>query len=194
VLRPYPRNFENRPGEAASPGRTTVVIAPGRRLTLHAMGLFSGRDGGADGPGRMERARAKAAQAGVDVRGALAVGHMVVGGASLYLVVFPDRLEMISTGQLGFRSGAGRSVIPMSSIGAVSARNRLLHGALLIDVDGTTVEFNTDRAVVPLLRDVIESRRGAAPADNPLLRNLDELHAAGLLTDDEYREKRAGLL
>ncbi|BBH68712.1 hypothetical protein ACTI_53970 [Actinoplanes sp. OR16] len=159
------------------------------------MGLFSGGVAGADEVrARADRARAKAVKAGIDVRGALGVGHMANGGASVYLLVFPDRLELVSTGQMGFRTGAGRSVIPLTSISRVRSKNQLLRGALLIDVDGATVEFTTDKAVAPLLRELIASRLAAGPVVNPLLKNLDELHAAGLLTDEEYAAKRAGLL
>ncbi|MEU4695160.1 SHOCT domain-containing protein [Actinoplanes sp. NPDC023714] len=143
---------------------------------------------------RAERARAKAVKAGIDVRGALGVGHMLDGGASVYLLVFADRLELISTGQMGLRTGAGRSVIPLASITGVATRKRLLRGALLIEIGGTTVEFTTDRAVVPLLRELIEARLTAGPVANPLLKSLDELHAAGLLTDEEYAAKRDGLI
>ncbi|WP_229073440.1 SHOCT domain-containing protein [Actinoplanes sp. DH11] len=160
------------------------------------MGLFSGKPvSAAEARARAERARHRAAQAGVDVRAALAVGHMTDGGASVYLLVLPDRLELVSTGQLGFRTGAGRSAIPFASVAGVSCRDRLLKGALLLEVDGTTVEFVTDRAVAGHLRDVIEARLTGVPAPSEaLLRNLAELHEAGVLSDEEYAAKRAGLL
>lgn len=158
------------------------------------MGFFSRPADPAETSARAERARAKAAQAGVDVRGALAVGHMNDGGAGVYLLVFPDRLELVSTGQPGFRTGAGRSSIPLARVGGVSSRDGLIRGVLIIEVDGRPVELRTDKAVVPHLREVIASRLAAGPADHPLLRHLAELHAAGLLTDEEYASKRAGLL
>ncbi|BAL88654.1 hypothetical protein AMIS_34340 [Actinoplanes missouriensis 431] len=159
------------------------------------MGLFSGRAAGTDeGRARAERARGKAAQAGVDVRGALAVGHMLDAGASVYLLIFPDRLELVSTGQIGLRTGAGRSTIPLDQVGGVSARDGLLRGILMIDVGGTTVEFTTHRAAAEHLRALIAERLGKPAPSADLLRNLEELHRAGVLSDEEYRAKRAGLL
>ncbi|WP_433831482.1 SHOCT domain-containing protein [Actinoplanes sp. CA-015351] len=155
------------------------------------MGLFAEKG---DARARAERARGRAAQAGIDVAGALAVGHMVDGGASVYLLVFPDRLELVSTGQMGFRTGAGRSVIALGDISGVSVRDGLIRGVLLVALGGNTVEFSTDKALAGHLCQVIEERLAAGPVENPLLRNLAELHAAGLLTDAEYEEKRAGLL
>ena len=148
------------------------------------MGLFAEKGDG----------RARAERAGIDVVGALAVGHMVDGGASVYLLVFPDRLELVSTGQMGFRTGAGRSVIPLGDVSAVAVRDGLFRGILLVGVGANTIEFSTGKAVAGHLCRVIEERLAAGPVQNPLLRNLAELHAAGLLTDAEYEAKRAGLL
>lgn len=147
---------------------------------------------------RSERALAKAAQNGVDVRGALAGGHTLDGGANVYLVVFADRLELISTGQVGgvLSSGAGRETLPLTGVTGVRSRDRLLRGVLLIETAGATVEFAADKALAAYLCEVIAKRLAAGPDDSTgaLLRHLAELHAAGVLTDEEYAAKRAGLL
>ena len=163
------------------------------------MGLFSGSPATpGQGRERSERALTKAAQNGVDVRGALAAGHSLDGGANVYLLVFPDRLELVSTGQVGgvFRSGAGRVTVPLSDVAGVTSRDRLLRGVLAVETAAATLEFATDKAVAAHLRDVIDKRRTAGPGDEAgaLLRHLAELHAAGVLTDEEYAAKRAGLL
>jgi len=150
-------------------------------------------DDGMTLPDHCVRALDKARRNGLDVTGALAVAHTRDGGADLYLLVYPDRLELASTGNL-MRSGAGRERILLPDITSVTARDRLFRSALEIGTGGHTLSFSTDRATAGYLAALVQQRRTAAPADSALLEKLAELHAAGLLTDDEYATKRATIL
>ncbi|WP_045748270.1 SHOCT domain-containing protein [Actinoplanes rectilineatus] len=143
--------------------------------------------------------RAKADRAGVDVLGALAVGHSLVAGTNLYLVVHPERLDLVSTGQVGGLIGAeaGRESIPLTDVSRVGFRPGLLRCTVEITWSGGTFDFSADRAIGALLAETIQSRLEAGPvsdADATLLRHLADLHAAGVLTDEEYAAKKAGLL
>ncbi|GGN71888.1 hypothetical protein GCM10010112_39570 [Actinoplanes lobatus] len=147
-------------------------------------------------PDHCTRALAKAQRNSVDTSGALAVAHTRDGGADLYLLVYPDRLELASTGTL-MRAGAGRERIPLAAVTSVTAHRGLLRSRIDIETGGHTVSFGTDRPTAPYLADLIQQRLAgtpAAPDNTALLHHLTELHAAGLLTDDEYATKRDNLL
>ncbi|MEV0902790.1 hypothetical protein [Actinoplanes sp. NPDC049802] len=144
-------------------------------------------------PDHCSRALAKAQRNSVDTGGALAVAHTRDGGADLYLLVYPDRLELASTGTL-LRAGAGREKIPITAITAATAHRGLLRSRLDIETGGHTISFGTDRPTAPYLAELIRQRLTAAPADTALLHHLAELHTAGVLTDDEYARKRDSLL
>ncbi|GAA4951684.1 SHOCT domain-containing protein [Actinoplanes utahensis] len=150
-------------------------------------------DDGMTLPDHCVRALDKARRNGLDVTGTLAAAHTRDGGAELYLLVYPDRLELASTGNL-MRTGAGRERIPLTDITSVTARDRLFRSSLEIGVGGHMVSFTTDRPTAAYLADLIDRRRTAAPDTSALLHKLAELHAAGLLTDAEYAAKRATIL
>ncbi|MBW6434399.1 hypothetical protein KZ829_11705 [Actinoplanes hulinensis] len=144
-------------------------------------------------PDHCTRALAKAQRNSVDTSGALAVAHSRDGGADLYLLVYPDRLELASTGTL-MRAGAGRERIPLTAVTSVTAHRGLLRSRIDIETGGHTVSFGTDRPTAPYLADLIQRCRTGTPDNTALLHHLTELHAAGLLTDDEYATKRDNLL
>ncbi|WP_430789004.1 SHOCT domain-containing protein [Actinoplanes sp. G11-F43] len=150
-------------------------------------------DDGLTVPDHCARALAKAQRAGVDAAGALAVAHSRTGGADLYLLIYPDRLELASPGTL-MGTGAGRERIPLSTVTQVTARDRLFRSSLEITAAGNTLSFPVDRPAAAHLAALITRRRSAAPDNSALLEQLAALHTAGVLTDEEYAEKRATLL
>ncbi|HWS35949.1 MAG TPA: hypothetical protein VN408_24830 [Actinoplanes sp.] len=150
-------------------------------------------DDGLTVPDHCARALAKARRGSVDTAGALAVAHTRTGGADLYLLIYPDRLELASPGTL-MGTGAGRERIPLTTVSQVTARDRLFRSALEITTTATTVSFPADRNTAAYLAALITRRRTASPDNSALLTNLAELHEAGVLSDEEYAVKRAGLL
>lgn len=150
-------------------------------------------DDGLTVPDHCTRALAKAQRAGVDTAGALAVAHTRTGGADLYLLIHPDRLELACPGTL-MGTGAGREQIALTEITQVTARDRLFRSSLEITTAATTVSFPAGRATAAYLADLLIRRRSASPDNSALLTHLAALHAAGVLSDAEYATKRAGLL
>jgi hypothetical protein len=149
-------------------------------------------------PDHCVQALARAQRHSVDTSGALAVAHTRDGGADLYLLVYPDRLELASSGGL-LGAGAGRERIEFTTIDNVTARDRLIRSSVEIATGGHTVSFSTGsfkagRETAAYLAALIRQRMGAAPDNTALLRQLASLHAAGLLSDAEYAAKRATLL
>ncbi|SDT48056.1 SHOCT domain-containing protein [Actinoplanes derwentensis] len=150
-------------------------------------------DDGLTVPDHCARALAKAQRTSIDVAGALAVAHSRTGGADLYLLIYPDRLELASPGTM-MGTGAGRERIPLPEVTQVTARDRLFRSSLEITTPTTTFSFPTDRPTAAYLAALITARRTASPDNTALLANLASLHAAGLLTAEEYATKRAALL
>jgi hypothetical protein len=144
-------------------------------------------------PDHCVQALARARRHSVDTTGALAVAHTRDGGTDLYLLVYPDRLELASTGGL-MRTGAGREQVPLTAVTDVTARDRLIRSSVEITTGGATLAFSTDRRTAAYLTALIRGRMTATPDNTALLNHLTELHTAGVLTDDEYAAKRAALL
>jgi hypothetical protein len=153
-----------------------------------------------------EKARAQALKKGLDVDGAVAVGYTYDDSAVQFLLVFPDRIELVNLGKTGslFRSGAGTTVIPTQSIATVSSRNSGLNSIVSIASSGADINFETSSVSGPFLRDLIQQLR-ATPSGPPAagessedvgakLRTIADLHASGVLSDDEFAEKKAELL
>lgn len=144
-------------------------------------------------PDHCVQALDRARRHSVDTTGALAVAHNRNNGTDLYLLIYPDRLELASTGGL-MGTGAGRERVPLTAVDSVTARDRLIRSSVEISTGGHTLSFSADRRTAAYLAALIRDRMTAAPDHTALLRNLAELHAAGLLTDDEHATKRAALL
>jgi hypothetical protein len=144
-------------------------------------------------PDHCVQALDRARRHSVDTTGALAVAHNRTSGTDLYLLIYPDRLELASTGGL-MGTGAGREQVPLTTVDNVTARDHLIRSSVEISTGGNTWSFSTDRHTAAYLAALIRERMTADPDHTALLNNLAELHAAGLLTDDEYTTKRATLL
>ena len=150
-----------------------------------------------------EKMRAKAAKKGVNVDGALAVGHTIEDSGEQFLVVFPDRIDLVNRGKMGslLRSGAGTESIPTSRISSVECANKGISAVLEVHTSGNHLEFKADVLTGPYLRDVILEQMNAptptaaAGVDvTEQLRQLAELHQAGILTDHEFATKKTELL
>lgn len=155
------------------------------------------------------KARDAAAKRNIDVTGALAVLHDLQDDAEdAYLVVFPDRVERVSRGKRGslLRPGAGVESIPTGNIASVNARNSGVFCELSVHGSGNSIDFRTNQISGPWARTVImgamTAGRAPAPAAAPAdqvdhagsLGKLAELHAQGVLTDDEFAAKKAEIL
>lgn len=154
------------------------------------------------------KSRAKAQKKGIAVDGALAVGHTFDDSADQFLLVFPDRVELINRGKVGslFRSGAGTETMAMDRITSTEVTNRGIWAVVEVHASGNSVEFKADQILGPYLRHVIQeqvtahraastSDAGPGPVDvTEQLRKLGELHQAGVLTDEEFSAKKADLL
>ncbi|WP_146169443.1 SHOCT domain-containing protein [Actinoplanes italicus] len=150
-------------------------------------------DGGMTVPDHCVQALARARRHSVDTAGALAVAHTRDGGTDLYLLVYPDHLELASTGGL-LRTGAGRETVLLTAVDRVTARDRLFRSSVEIDTGGNTLSFRAGRDTAAYLAALIRQRMTAGPDNSALLHHLAELHAAGVLDDAEYAAKRAALL
>ncbi|MEU4619275.1 SHOCT domain-containing protein [Actinoplanes sp. NPDC023801] len=150
-------------------------------------------DGGMTVPDHCVQALERARRHSVDTAGALAAAHTRDGGADLYLLIYPDRLELASTGGL-LRTGAGRETVPLTAVDRVTARDRLFRSSVDIDTAGHTLSFSAGRDTAAYLAQLIRQRMTTRPDNTALLHHLAELHAAGVLDDDEYAAKRAALL
>jgi hypothetical protein len=148
-------------------------------------------------PDRCVQALARARRHSVDTTGALAVAHTRDGGTDLYLLVYPDRLELASAGSL-MRTGAGRERVPLTAVDRVTARDRLIRSSVEIETGGHALSFSAGsfsagKRTAAYLAALIRDRMAASPDNSALLGHLAELHAAGVLTDDEYAIKRAAV-
>lgn len=181
------------------------------------MGLFSKRDAKPsmtdweDEKGARTSAKAleKAAKKKLRTEGAVAGGYdFTKEGGDRFLLVFADRVEIQNRGALGSLTGKGASTgsIPLARVSSVETSQQGMYGLLTIHTAGQAIEFRTDVALAPYLARVIrgliqgaEVPLGAAttqttPDPAEQLRKLGELHAAGVLTDDEFAAKKAELL
>ncbi|WP_433795157.1 SHOCT domain-containing protein [Actinoplanes sp. CA-252034] len=150
-------------------------------------------DDGMTVPDHCVQALERARRHSVDTTGALAVAHTRASGTDLYLIIYPDRLELAGTGGL-MRTGAGREQVALTAIDSVTARDRLIRASLEITTGGNTLSFSTDKRAAAYLAALIRARMTATPDNTALLNNLAALHTAGVLTDEEYATKRAALL
>src|SRR5690349_14426348 len=95
-------------------------------------------------PAHCVQALARARRDSVDTTGALAVAHTRDGGSDLSLLVYPDRLELASTGGL-MRAGAGREQVPLTTVDSVTARDRLIRSSVEIVTGGNTLSFTAGK-------------------------------------------------
>lgn len=152
-----------------------------------------------------EKAREKLTKKGFDLTGLLMLDDSFDDSAFEYLLVFPDRVEYVNDGKpslLGKR-GKGVEVIPISKISSVSTNKKLVFEFVNITTSGQTIEFKSDPYNAPILKSKIlelmnaPQTNSSAPAQldpTEQLGKLADLHKAGVLTDEEFAEKKAELL
>jgi hypothetical protein len=123
-------------------------------------------DDGMTVPHHCVQALDRARRHSIDTTGALAVAHTRDGGTDLYLLVFPDRLELASPGSLT-RTGAGRERIPLTAVDSVTARDRLIRSSVEINTGGHTLSVSTDRPTAAHLVALIREQMTAGPTTPP---------------------------
>jgi hypothetical protein len=128
-------------------------------------------------------------------------------GAEEYLLIFPDRVEYVNHGKpsLTGKKGKGTEVIPISRISSVTTRKTsFITEHVQITTSGQVIDFHSSPWVASTLKQTIldlmltntnvnEKAEGPSQVKEQLLQ-LAELHQAGILTDDEFSNKKADLL
>ena len=125
------------------------------------MGLFS------RGPklSHADKVRTKAEKAGVSVDGAVVVCHAFADNQDTYLLVFPDRVDIIRKRQIGTLLGGGNAGVesyPVSSITSASVRQSGVWAYLTFTSSNVDVEFRGDVQTVPAAREAIMAAKVAA--------------------------------
>lgn len=149
------------------------------------------------------KAKALLEKRGFDLTGLLMLDDSFDDGAYEYLLVFADRVEYVNHGKpsLTGKKGKGTEVIPVARISSVSTKKGILFEHVQITTSGQVIEFKSTPWVAPMLKqtilDLMNSNTGVpsisvSPAEQ--LRELAQLHDAGILTDEEFSEKKSELL
>ncbi|MFM8825520.1 MAG: SHOCT domain-containing protein [Actinomycetota bacterium] len=151
-----------------------------------------------------EKAREKLTKLGHNLEGCLLLDDSYDDGAYEYLLIFPDRIEYINTGQITslLKRGRGVEVIPVSKISSVSTSRKLIFEIVQITTSGQVIEFKSDPYHAALLKaKILELMNGPQTSVQPSVADpteqiakLAELHRAGALTDEEFAEKKTELL
>lgn len=127
------------------------------------MGLFTKKDPAEKLEKLQVKSREKATKAGVDVAGALAVGHDLNDDAAhCTFVVWPDRVELHNHGKIGSvtRSGAGVTTLPLAQVSSVSANNAGIYGLVQVVAGVQVLEFRTNQIEAPALADAVRQASG----------------------------------
>ena len=152
-----------------------------------------------------QQIREKLTKKEVDLTGSIIVTASLDGGALTYLLVFPDRVEYINDGKPSLigKRGKGVEVIPITRISSVSTSKKLVFEWVHITTSGQTIDFKTDPKMAQLLKakilELMSASQTTPSASSQLdpteqLGKLADLHKAGVLTDEEFAEKKAELL
>jgi hypothetical protein len=112
----------------------------------------------------MDKVRAKAVKAGVAVEGALAVCHAFTDNQDTFLLVFPDRVDIIRKRQIGSLLGgnAGVESYPVASITSASVNQSGIWSTLKFTSSNVEVEFRGDVQTVPAAREAIMAAKAKA--------------------------------
>lgn|GEM_PF-2747506 len=140
------------------------------------------------------KAREKATKKGVDIEGALWVGHDLQpkGNHTATLVVFPDRVELHNHGETAsiLRQGKGVEVVPMSQVTSMSSSKAFPFTILTITGAGVSLSYRGGESVHNA-RQVIDKARAALAGGA----DVEETHRMGglLVRRDERVEGAAGV-
>ncbi len=153
-----------------------------------------------------EKAKTQLLKRGIDLDGLVMLDDSFDDGAYEYLLIFPDRVEHVNTGKVGTitKKGKGSEVIPMSRISAVQTRKKMIFEIIEISASGSTIEFKSSPGIASTLKETIlnlmagsshVATAGTTIGDpTEQLVRLADLHKAGVLTDQEFADKKAELL
>lgn len=112
------------------------------------------------------------------------------------LIVSNERVIFYRRGLLG----EVLETIPLKSITSIERRSTLGHRVIRIHTSHDRLEFKLfDKAIEQTLMDAIEAGRGAetkqaAPDGVDLLKQLAQLRDAGVVTEQEFQDKKRDLL
>lgn len=150
-----------------------------------------------------QRAKALLEKRGFDLTSLIMLDDSFDDGAYEYLLVFPDRVEYINHGKptLTGKKGKGTEVIPIARISSVSTKKGILFEHVQITTSGQVIDFKSTPWVASSLKQTIldlmnSSTEKPAVSASPTeqLRELAQLRDAGILTDEEFAEKKSELL
>ena len=153
-----------------------------------------------------QKARELLVKRGVDLNDLIMLDDSFDEGAFEYLLVFPDRVEYINNGKPGLlgKKGKGTEVIPISRISSVTTTKKLVFETVKITTSGQAIDFKSTPWVAPILKQTIlglmtqpstlttSEVKQTDPTEQ--LAKVAELHKAGILTDEEFAEKKMELL
>lgn len=111
-----------------------------------------------------DKVRARAAKAGFDTEGAVAVAHCFRDNQDQYLAVFPDRVDIHRTAKIGSFLGSGRGVesYPLASITSAGVKQDGIWSVLTFTASGVDVEFRGPMDLVPAAREAIMKAKAAS--------------------------------
>lgn len=112
-----------------------------------------------------DKVRGKAERAGVSTVGAVVVAHAFTDKQDTFLLVFPDRVDVVRNRKLGTLLGGGDSGVesyPISSITSASVRKSGVWAYLKFTSSNVEVEFKGDVISVPAAREAIMAAKAGA--------------------------------
>lgn len=147
-----------------------------------------------------EKAQKELTQKGVDLTGILILDKDVDREKTSYLLVFPDRVEHRFRGMVRW----SEEVIPISQITSISTYKAFLSlKTLVITAANQSIEHpctpydaeNLKSKILELKNSPQTSSTDSNQSDpTELLEKLANLHKSGILTDEEFAEKKTALL
>jgi len=139
-----------------------------------------------------------------------------VSGAKMIAAVLTVGMSAAVTGGVKSRAGAGTEVIYMDSVTSVTTkRDSMLNDVVSVVTAGNTIDFRVSKSEAEALKTailgararlrqapaqqpvVVQAAPAAAPAESSVadkVKQLADLHAAGVLTDDEFAAAKAKAL
>lgn len=106
----------------------------------------------------LAKAQRRAVNFGLNTTGAVLIAEGHRGAASTFLLVFPDRVDLVTLGRYGSNVGKGAGVesIPFSRISSVQCRQGSVGSAeVMIFTSGNAIEFKTNFYVGNQIREAI---------------------------------------
>lgn len=106
----------------------------------------------------LAKASRNAVKSGLNIVGTIAVAQgSYISASTSFLLVYPDRVDLVNLGRGGVMIGkdAGTESIPIARISSVQCSQLGGRSELKLFTSGNTIEFKTDFAVGPYLRQLI---------------------------------------